>query len=167
MDSRNRFVVVFLTIMNAMLTLLLLGLVRDTRHDVVALREILATKEDLVNVAVPKITMFHEEKCTSCHTARRFAGEHNARGQIESAVLHMRQLPDTTFSDDDMAKIHASLDLLRCSQCHGTDQLRRLAIESPEERMRIVRAMIGKPDSHITPDEVSRILRAFEQLAGF
>jgi hypothetical protein len=167
MDSRYQFVVGFLTVLNALLVLLLCGLVRDTRHEVNALRTVLATKQDLVNVAVPKLTFFHEEKCTGCHTERKFAGEHNVRGQIEQAVAHMQALPDAGFTDQDMAKIHGSLDLLRCTQCHGADKLRTLAIKSPAERMRVIREMVGKPGSGISPDEVARIGRAYEQLVGF
>ncbi len=167
MDSRYQFVVGFLTILNALLVLLLCGLVRDTRHEINELRTVLATKQDLVNVAAPKLSFFHEEKCTSCHTERRFAGEHNVRGQIEQAVAHMRALPDTGFTDQDMAKIHASLELLRCTQCHGADKLRTLAIKSPAERMRVIREMVGRPGSGITPDEVTQISRAYEQMVGF
>ena len=167
MDSRYRFVVGFLTILNALLTLLLCGLVRDTRQEMNALRTVLATKQDLVNVAAPKLTFFHEEKCTGCHSERRFAGEHNIRGEIEQAVAHMRAMPDAGFTDQDMAKIHSSLELLRCTQCHGVDKLRTLAIKSPTERMRIVREMIARPRSNITPDEATRILRAFNQMVGF
>ena len=167
MDSRYQFVVGFLTVLNALLVLLLCGLVRDTRQDVNALRAVLATKQDLVNVAVPKFSFFHEEKCTGCHTERKFAGEHNMRGQIEQAVAHMQALPDSGFTDQDMAKIHASLDLLRCTQCHGADTLRSLAIKSPAERMRIIREMVAKPGSNITPDEVARISRAYQQMVGF
>ena len=65
------------------------------------------------------------------------------------------------------AKIHASLELLRCTQCHGADRLRGLAIKSSAERMRIIRDMIAKPGSSITPDEVTRISRSFEQMLGF
>lgn len=167
MDSRYQFVVGFLTILNALLILLLCGLVRDTRHEVNELRTVLATKQDLVNVAAPKLAFYHEEKCTSCHTERRFAGEHNVRGQIEQAVAHMRALPDSGFTDQDMAKIHSSLELLRCTQCHGADKLRTLAIKSPAERMRVIREMIGRPGSSITPDEVTQISRAYQQLLGF
>lgn len=167
MDSRYRFVVGFLTVLNACLTMLLCGLVRDTRHDVNALRDVLATKQDLVNVAAPKLPRLHEEKCTSCHSARRFAGEHNVRGQIEAALAHMEQMPDTSFTKDDVARVHASLQLLRCAQCHGADQLRALAIKSPADRMRIVREMADRPASRISPDEVSAILRSFELLGGF
>jgi hypothetical protein len=79
----------------------------------------------------------------------------------------MHAMPDAGFTDQDMAKIHASLELLRCTQCHGRDTLRTLAIKSPTERMRIVREMIAKPRSNITPDEASRILRAYHQMVGF
>jgi hypothetical protein len=167
MNNRYQFVVGLLVILNALLTLLLCGLVRDTRQDVSTLRDVLATKQDLVNVAVPKLTLFHEQKCTGCHTERRFAGPHNVRGQIDQAIAHMSALPDAPITKAEMDKIHASLDLFRCSQCHDMNQLRRLAIKSPEERMRIVREMAGKPGSSLTPDEVTRILRAYEQLVGF
>jgi hypothetical protein len=167
MDNRYRFVVGFLTVLNALLTLLLCGLVRDTRQDINALRTILATKQDLVNVAAPKLAFFHEEKCTGCHTERRFAGPHNVRGEIDQAIAHMRALPDARFSEKDVEKIHASLELLRCSQCHGVDQLRKLSIMSPSERMRVVRQMVAKPGSNITPDEAGQILRGYEQMVGF
>ena len=105
MDSRYRFIVGFLTVLNAILTLLLCGLVRDTRQDVNALLEVLATKQDLVNVRVPKLTFFHEEKCTTCHTERKFSGEHNIRGQIERAVAHMGALPDAPFEYQALERI--------------------------------------------------------------
>jgi hypothetical protein len=166
-DSRYRFVVGFLTVLNALLTMLLCGLVRDTRHDVNALRDVLATKQDLVNVAVPRLTMAHEGKCTTCHSEQRFAGEHNVRGHMEAALTHMQQLPDAPFSAEETARIHGSLQLLRCAECHDRDQLRQLAIASPAERMRIVREMADKPGSRVSPDEVSAILLAFEQTVGF
>jgi hypothetical protein len=167
MENRYQFVIGFLTILNAVVLVLLAGLVRDTRHDVNALRGVLASKQDLVNIAAPKLTLFHEEKCTTCHTERRFAGPHDGGGQMERIVVQMSKLPDARISKKEMDKIHASLELLRCSQCHGADQLRQLAIKSPSDRMRIVREMVAKPGSRLTPDEVTRVLRAYEQMIGF
>src|SRR5574341_1623656 len=95
MDSRYRFVVAFLVVLNALLTLLLCGLVRDTRHDVNALRAVLATKQDLVNVAVPKLTLYHEEKCTSCHSERRFTVPHDGAGSLRSEE-HTSELQSPT-----------------------------------------------------------------------
>ncbi len=120
-----------------------------------------------MNLATPRLTFFHEDRCTSCHTERRFAGPHNTRGQIEQALAHMSALPDTGFSEQDLARIHASLTLLRCTQCHGADKLRSLAIRSPEERMQIIREMIARPGSLITPDEANAIARSYEQMLGF
>ena len=167
MENRYQFVVGFLTILNAVLIVLLAGLVRDTRQDVNALRGVLASKQDLVNIAAPKLTLFHEEKCTGCHTERRFVGPHTSGGQIEQIVAQMSKLPDAHITKKDLDKIHASLELLRCSQCHGVDQLRQLAIKSPTERMRIVREMVAKPGSRLSPDDVTRVLRAYELMIGF
>ncbi len=167
MDNRYRFVIVFTTLLSAMLMVFLCGLVRDTRKEVRELRDILASKQDLVNLAAPRLTFFHEDKCTSCHSERRFAGPHNTRGQIEQALAHMSALPDTDFSEQELARIHSSLTLLRCTQCHGADKLRSLAIRSPEERMQIIREMIARPGSLITPDEASAIARSYEQMLGF
>ncbi len=167
MEKRYQFVVGFLTILNALLIVLLAGLIRDTRQDVNALRDVLASKQDLVNIAAPKLTLFHEEKCTGCHTERRFASPHTGQGKIEQIVAQMSKLPDARITKKDLDKIHASLELLRCSQCHEADRLRQLAIKSPADRKRIVREMIAKPGSNITPDETMRILRAYEQMVGF
>lgn len=167
MDNRYRFVIVFTTLLSALLMIFLCGLVRDTRREVHSLREVLASKQDLINVAAPKLTLFHEDRCTSCHTERRFAGPHNTRGEVEQALAHMRAMPDTRFSDQDMSRIHASLQALRCVQCHGADKLRGLAIKSVEDRMQIIREMIAKPGSNIAPDEAEAIQRSFEQVLGF
>ena len=167
MDNQYRFILVFLVLLNVVLVGVLCSLVPDTRADVNELAAVLATKQDLVNVAAPKMTFFHEAKCTSCHTERRFAGPHNVRGEMEQAVAHMRAMPDANFSDEDMAKIPGSLTMLRCVQCHGAEKLRLLAIKSPQERMQIIREMIAKPGSQISPDEASAIQRSYETMMGF
>jgi hypothetical protein len=167
MDKQYRFILVFLVLLNVVLVAVLCSLVMNTRADVNELAAVLATKQDLVNVAAPKMTFFHEATCTSCHTERRFAGPHNVRGEIEQALAHMRDMPDTNFSDEDMARIHGSLTMLRCVQCHGAENLRLLAIKSPRERMQIVREMMAMPGSKIGPDEASEILRSYEMMMGF
>lgn len=167
MDNRYRFVVGLLTLLNALLIVMLCGLVRDTRKDVHGLKEVLATKQELMNVAAPKLTLFHEQACTSCHTERRFAGPHNVTGEIEQAVAHMTAMQDTKFSEADVAKIHSSLTLLRCTQCHGIEKMRLLAIKSPEERMQVIQEMIAKPGSNIRRRDADEILRAYEQMLGF
>jgi cytochrome c553 len=167
MDARFRFVAGFVGVLNTLLIILLCGVTMETREEVKGLHEVLATKQDLVNVAAPKLTLFTEEKCTTCHAERRFLGPHNVRGEIEQAVAHMQALPDTNFTDEDLAKIHASLALLRCTRCHGADRMRTLAIKSPEQRMQIIREMIAKPGSNISPDEAEEISNSLEQLLGF
>jgi hypothetical protein len=168
MDARFRFVVGFVGVLNALLIIILCGVAMETRQDIQGLKDVLVTKQDLMNVAAPKLTMFYEDKCTSCHTERRFAGPHsNMPGKIDHALAEMEALPDTGFTDEDLAKIHGSLALLRCARCHGADKLQLLAIKTPEERMQIIKEMIAKPGSNISPDEAEEIARSYEQLLGF
>lgn len=168
MDARFRFVVGFVTVLNALLVVVLCGLVMQARDDVKNLQTVLATKQDLVNVAAPRLTLFTEDRCTRCHSERRFLGPHNnERGKLVHALAEMQELPDTKFTDEDLAKIHGSLALLRCAQCHGVEQLRQLAIKSPAERMQIIREMIARPDSGASPDEAEEIARSLEHLIGF
>lgn len=168
MNARYRFLIGFTAVLNAVLIVFLSGLVKNLQEDIARLEEVLVTKEDLVAVSVPELTLFTEQKCTSCHTERRFAGEHNnRRAGIDAALQKMHDLPDAGLSDADMARIHASLDLMRCASCHEADKLRALALKTPQQRMDVIREMIGRPESNISPDKAADILRAYSQLVGF
>ncbi len=167
MDARFRFIVGLLVLVNAVLGVFLCSLIVTLQADVAQLQNVLATKEDILTVSAPRMELFHEEKCTTCHTERRFAGAHNVRGEIEIALEHMKDKPDVALGDEDMAKIHASLTLLRCTRCHDADLLRSLALATPGARLETVRRMIPKPGSGISPDESAEILRALEQSVGF
>ena len=157
----------FSTVFSLVLIILLAGQVASLREDIAQLETTLATKDDLARVSVPSVKLYHEEKCTSCHTERRFAGEHNVRGEMEAALEHMRAMPDARFTDEEMAKIHASLELLRCASCHGQDQLRLLALKTEEQRMDVIQRMAAKPDSKLEPDEIESIHAAYQRLFGF
>jgi len=167
MNTRFHFLLGLAAILNLVLVVFLSGTVVQLRSQVANLTKVLATKEDLVAVNVPQSRFFTEEKCTRCHTERRFAGEHNMRGEIEAAVAHMKAMPDVGLTEDDMAKIHASLSLLRCTRCHGEEKIRALALKSPEERMATVRRMTASPGSGLLPDEIAEILRAYREIYGF
>lgn len=167
MNARFRFLLGLAAILNLVLVVFLSSTVVQLRSQMTGLTQVLATKEDLVAVNVPQTPLFTEEKCTRCHTERRFAGEHNTRGEIEAAVAHMRAMPDVGLTDKDMAKIHASLSLLRCTRCHGEETLRALALKSPGERMSTIRRMIASPGSGLMPDEMEEIQRAYREIYGF
>jgi len=167
MNARFRFVLAFCAVTSVFLLTLVAGHVGALRGEVRALREHVASKKDLLATQAPEMRLFHEEKCTSCHTERRFAGEHNTRGEIDAAVAHMKAMPDAGFTDDDMARIHASLTLLRCARCHSVEQLRGLALRTPGERVDLIRTMISKPGSSLSSDEADEINRAYQQIVGF
>jgi hypothetical protein len=168
MNARFRLITGLFTVANLVLVLMLCGMAVRLREDVNQLKTVLATKDDLINVSVPRMKFFHEEKCTTCHSERRFMGPHeNLRGHLDQAVMQMMSQAGADISEDDFVKLHGSLVLERCRQCHGEEQLRKLAIKSPEQRMQIIREMIAKPGSDITPDEAEEINRSFEQMLGF
>jgi len=75
--------------------------------------------------------------------------------------------PGADITEQDFVRLHGSLALERCRQCHGEENLRKLAIKSPEERMQIIREMMAKPSSNLAPGDVEEINRSFEQLLGF
>jgi hypothetical protein len=167
MNARFQFVLCFCAVTSVLLLTLLAGQVRTLRVEIRALNDQVATREDLVAAQAPEMRLLHEEKCTSCHTERRFAGEHNTRGEIDAAMVHMQAMPDAGFTDEDMAKIHASLTLLRCARCHAVEKLRGLSLRTPEERMDLIRTMMSKPGSGLTSDEADEINRAYQQVIGF
>ena len=168
MSTRFKFLIGFSVVMNVVLVVILTGMVTNLQGEVAGLKNVLATKQDLAAVSAPRMEQFEQRKCTTCHSERRFAGPHRTQEEeIVQALEHMRRLPDTGLTDRDMARIHASLDLLRCASCHGEEKLRVLALKTPAERREVVRRMIAQPGSKIGPDEAEHILRAYEELVGF
>jgi hypothetical protein len=162
MSMRFRFLVGMGVLLNAILILLVVGLIRTTRADLSQIRSEMATRDDIVAAAVPRIDLSQEAKCERCHSERRYAGEKNTRrANILGAVAHMRALPDAGLTDEEMEKVTASLDLLRCTGCHDIDALRSMARESEERRLEIIRRCIARPGSNISPDKANDILRAF------
>ena len=67
----------------------------------------------------------------------------------------------------DMDKVHASVKLLRCANCHSSDEIGKLALLSEPEQSEVIRRMQKMPGSGISPDEVDDIKRSFQLLVGF
>ena len=162
MSLRFRLLVGMGVLLNAILIMLVVGLLRTTRADLSQIRSEMATRDDIVAVAVPRIELSQQGKCDRCHTELRYAGEKNTRrANIAGALAHMRTLPDAGLTDEEMERLTASLDLLRCTGCHDVDVLRSMALESEERRLEIIRRCISRPGSNISPDKATDILRAY------
>ena len=95
------------------------------------------------------------------------AGGMTGRAEMEAAVAHMQSMPDAGFTDSDVDEIRSSLSMLRCTQCHGPDEIKALALQSAEERRNTVRRMAAMPGSNIDSGETEAIVEAYEGIIGF
>ena len=167
MSPRASFLNTVLSIFVSVMLILLCAMVLNLRGEIQTLRRESVTREDLVQTRVPELRVFAEEKCTTCHTERKFLGEHMSPSQLESHVAQMAAMPDVKLSDEEVAKVHASLNVMKCMQCHDSIVLKELALKSQEERLGVINRMIEKQGSRISSEEMDGIDRSFEMILGF
>ena len=167
-DTKARIVTTFVVLATGMLVIFACSVLMGLKADVAALKDVLATKQDLVNIKTAGMDLsFEQRKCTTCHTERRFAGEHDTKSELAQVIRHMEQQPDVRLTHQDVQKIHSSLTLLKCRTCHSSDEIKKLALMTDAEQRATIRAMQRKPGSKISPDEVQDIKNSFQLLVGF
>ena len=167
MSPRATFLNSVLSIFMAVMLLLLCAMVLNLRGEIQTLRGETVTHKDLVQARIPELRVFAEEKCTSCHTERRFLNEHMSQSELELHVEQMAAMPDVRLSDQEVAKVHASLNIMKCMQCHDSTVLKELALKSQDERLGVINRMIEKQGSRISSEEMDSIDRSFEMILGF
>ncbi|MFO7768836.1 MAG: hypothetical protein R6W82_07755 [bacterium] len=152
------FMSVAVFILVIFMTSILVGLQQDVSH----LRDELATKEDLTNLAVnlgpsdPAMAAL-EGTCTDCHTKETFAAAHNMTEDVHDLVTRMAQLSGAHFGTEEIPRAEAALTFMKCSHCHSSDRLKELAILSPAERWEVIIGMMKKEGSTITQEDARRI----------
>ena len=167
-DAKARIVTTFVALATAILVLFACSVLMGLRADVAALKDVLASKDDLVAVKTAGLDLsFQQRKCTTCHTERRFAGEHETKDELVKIIKHMEEMPDMRLTDRDVEKIHSSLTLLKCATCHSSEEIKKLALMTDAEQTGTIREMQRKPGSNISPDEVQQIKDSFQLLVGF
>lgn len=167
-EAKARIFTTFATMVIAMLVVFQISLLMHLQDEVASLKEVLATKEDVVAVRTAGVDLsFEQQKCTRCHTERRFAGEHTTENGLTQVIQRMGRHPDLSLSDKDVQKVHASLTLLQCASCHSSDQIKKLALLNEDQQIAKIREMQSKPGSRISPDEVKGIQESFHILVGF
>jgi len=167
MSPRATFLNTVLSIFMAVMLLMLCAMVLNLRGEIQTLQRETVTHKDLVQARIPELRVFAEEKCTSCHTERRFLGEHMSPSELDLHVEQMAAMPDVKLSDQEIAKVHASLNIMKCMQCHDSSVLKELALKSEGERLSVITRMIEKPGSQISSEEIDDIDRSFEMILGF
>ena len=163
-DTITKVMTGILLIVNTILTVFVCNMVFGLQKQVEGLGQVV-TRADLINMTSPAMEMPFQEKCTRCHTERRFT--ELPVDEVHQAVLRMQQHPDADIDDTDIAKIQASLTLLKCSVCHSTDTIRNMAILSDEERITLIRDMQVKHGKiAIDQTEAEKILESYKVLFG-
>ncbi|MFQ6104289.1 MAG: hypothetical protein ACE5OP_08345 [Candidatus Glassbacteria bacterium] len=167
MSPRAQFLTTALTVFVGVMIVFVTAMLLSLRNEVMELKESMVTEETLAQSRVPQLRLFAEEECTSCHTERRFLTEHRTSDQLMAIVKKMGAMPDVHLTDREVNLVHASLNVLKCTQCHESDVLKSLALKSESERLAIIKAMAKKRGSRITPEEVMSIHKGLELILGF
>ena len=167
-DTKTRILTTFVAMATAVLVVFACSVLMSLRAEVKGLKDVLATKSDLVAVKTAGLNLSVEQgACTKCHTERRFAGEHGSKNEITQVIKRMEAQPDVRLTHKDMQRIHASLTLMKCATCHSSDEIKRLALMTGSEQTATIRSMQRKPTSGISPDEIEDIRDSFQLLMGF
>jgi hypothetical protein len=139
-------------------TQILVRLDREVSH----LRDELATKQDLSNLAVnigpadPAMATL-ENTCTDCHTKERFQEAHGITNDVRDLVQRMSTLSGAHISKDEVPQAEAALTYMKCAHCHSIDRLKQLAILGPEQRWQLIVRMMKEPGAAITQEDAQRI----------
>jgi len=159
-DSLTKVMTNILLIVNLILTVMVCNMVFGLRQQMSRLGEPI-TKSDLIAVAAPTMEMSFMDKCTRCHSEKRFADV--PTDELHLAVLQMQKLPDTNITDSDVAKIEASLALRDFS----ADTLRQMVLMPDTQRLETIGQVKNTPGSApITQEEARQILQAYKTLLG-
>ena len=157
----------------ALILLIFIGQVLVTlEREVSGLREELATKQDLANLAVhlgpPDPAMAKlEGTCTDCHTTEAFEQAHGVTQDVHELVQRMSELSGAHIRQDEIPTVEAALTFMKCAHCHSSDRLKELAILSPRERWDVIVKMMNEPGTTITQEDAQRIRDFYGQFWGW
>ena len=159
---RGRVVATMLSGAALILLVFVSQLLVRVERDVANLRDQLATKEDLANLAVhigpPDPAMAKlEGTCTDCHTKETFEQAHGVNEDSHDLVQRMSELSGAHIAQEEIPKVEAALAFMKCAHCHSSDRLKELAILSPRERWDTIVKMMNQPGTNITQEDAQKI----------
>ena len=155
-------------IVNLILTILAVDQITRARDEIDALKEELASKQDVAMLRPIRVAEILEKRCEKCHTDRRFAASWNMdRTQMLATIQRMRSHPGgEAIPGEEVPRIEAALILFRCTSCHEDAVLSRLVLMPSEERNRFLRKKVAMPRSGFRADQAGDVIKAFELLAA-
>ena len=160
----SKVMISFLLIVNTVLVVFLCNMVFDLRQRVDNMGDV-ATKSDLLAVAGPEIEMHFQDKCTGCHTEKRFADM--PLDQLHRSVLRMRKQPGADIPASDVARIQASLTLFRSGIDFSEKTLGDLALMTDAQRVEAIQELQESAGNQsANKAEIERIVEAYKVLSG-
>ncbi len=172
MENKNhlfsRLLPFLLTIVTTIIVVFIAQILLEVKAE---LKEVKATLQKMEDEKIQSVTFQPfksiQENCTDCHSERKFMGIHGGEGEISNIIQYMQQMPDAHLSPSDVEKVHGSLALLKCVQCHDENQLQVLASLNSARQREIIERMSKKSSSKISADELSQIQKALSEIQGF
>jgi hypothetical protein len=159
---RYRLAVAFLLGINLILLALVTQMMLSLHKDVTSLKDELATKAELANLASclgpsdPAMAKL-EGTCTACHTKETFAEAHGYDIDVHQLVTRMSQLSGANIANDQIPSVEAALTFMKCAHCHTIDRLKELAILGPQQRWDMIVRMMKEPGATISQEDAQRI----------
>jgi uncharacterized membrane protein len=152
-------------LLNLVLTIMVLDQVDRSREEVRSLASELATKQDLAMFRPLGIDRVIGNRCSTCHSARRFAATLGMEGrELISTITRMSAHAKGEIPEDEFERIAAALFVRRCTTCHGESVISRLLLKPEDERIRFLREKVAMPGSGFRTDQVGELARAIRLL---
>jgi len=169
---RGRVIAMILSGASLIMLVFVAQILVTIERQVTSLRDELATKQDLANLAVhlgpPDPAMAElEGNCTSCHTKETFAQAHGVTEDLHQLVQRMSDLTGASIQKEEIPKVEAALTFMKCAHCHTSDRLKELAILSPKERWDVIVKMMNEPGTTITQEDAQRIRDFYGEFWGW
>ncbi|MBT8461313.1 MAG: hypothetical protein KJO44_02235 [Gemmatimonadetes bacterium] len=181
--ARRRTFFMFLGVATFALVVFLVQLVVSLHNDVAGLRDVLATKEDLTNLAMTIGPLDPVEAtltgaCGDCHDRATFATAHGEgealqyvcnldTDEIDELISRMMERNGVAIAAEDMPRVEAALTYMKCAHCHTIDRIRELAIMSQEERWEVILAMMNEPGATISQEDARRVRDFYGEFWGW
>jgi hypothetical protein len=173
----------FLGVATFVLVVFLVQMVVGLHNQVSALRDDLATKEDLTNLAMllgppDPVETTLSGACGECHDPDSFTIVHGdgeatqdlcglELGEMEELIARMTERNGAAVDAVDMPRIEAALTYMKCAHCHTIDRIRELAIMGPEQRWDVILTMMKEPGAKISQEDARRIRDFYGEFWGW
>jgi hypothetical protein len=167
MDTKLRIIFGFLLFTNTLLILFMASFMLQVRSDVTELRNVLATKEDVLNLTTAPQSDILDKSCTHCHAENKFSSFHGTEDEMIAMIARMQTQNNSQIDPRDSDAIHASLELLQCTSCHEERTTRKLALKTAVDQKEVIRGMLVKAGASADQEKIDRIQKSYQQLLGF